>query len=123
MSRFLSWAIDFLLSETSRRALVSTQPSIQWLPEIKSPGREADNSPPCSADVKNEWSYYNYTRPMCPHTVHIVAYCDGSVPLCIRPTPVFLHHTLPQNPLFQYGLLRMCVRLYVSFRMVGMPPC
>jgi hypothetical protein len=29
----------------------------QWVPEVKRPGREADHSPPCSAEVKNAWSY------------------------------------------------------------------
>jgi hypothetical protein len=26
-------------------------------PDVKRPGREADHSPPSSAEVKNEWSY------------------------------------------------------------------
>ena len=26
-------------------------------PGVKRPGREADNTPPCSAEVKHEWSY------------------------------------------------------------------
>jgi hypothetical protein len=38
------------------------QPPIQRLPEavfpgVKRPGREADHSPPSSAEVKNAWSY------------------------------------------------------------------
>jgi hypothetical protein len=41
----------------SRTALVPTQPPIQWVPEalalgVKWPGREADHSPPSSAEVK-----------------------------------------------------------------------
>jgi hypothetical protein len=41
---------------------VDTQPPIQWVPGtlslgIKRPGREADHSPPFSAEVKNAWSY------------------------------------------------------------------
>jgi len=40
----------------------STQPRIQWLPGlltsgVKRPGREADHSPPSSAEIKIEWSY------------------------------------------------------------------
>jgi hypothetical protein len=40
----------------------STQPRIQWVPGtislgVKRPGREADHSPPSSAEVKNAWSY------------------------------------------------------------------
>jgi hypothetical protein len=38
------------------------QPSIKWVPRaltlgVKWPGREADHSPPSSAEVKNAWSY------------------------------------------------------------------
>jgi hypothetical protein len=39
-----------------------TQPPIQWVPGtlslgVKRPGREADHSPPSSAEVENAWSY------------------------------------------------------------------
>jgi hypothetical protein len=39
-----------------------TQPPVQWVPGAvplgkKLPGREADNSPQSSVEVKNEWSY------------------------------------------------------------------
>jgi hypothetical protein len=52
----------FLFTTASRTALRSTQPPIQWVLgalslEIKWPGREADHSPPSSAEVKNAWSY------------------------------------------------------------------
>jgi hypothetical protein len=48
----------FLFSTASRAAQGSAQPPIQWVsgavsPGVKRPGREADNSPPSSADVKN----------------------------------------------------------------------
>jgi hypothetical protein len=52
-----------LFFSTERRpALGSTQPPIQWVPGALSPrvkrqGREADHSPPSSADVKNAWRY------------------------------------------------------------------
>jgi hypothetical protein len=47
----------FLFSTASRPALGSTQPPIQWVPGalslgVKRLGREADRSPPSSADVK-----------------------------------------------------------------------
>jgi hypothetical protein len=35
---------------------------------IKRPGREADHSPPSSAEVKNAWSYTS-TPPICLHGV------------------------------------------------------
>jgi hypothetical protein len=49
----------FLFTTASRTALVPTQPPIQWVPGslslgLKRPGREADHSPPSSAEVK-EW--------------------------------------------------------------------
>jgi hypothetical protein len=49
----------FLFSITSRPALGLTQPSIKRVPEALSPGvnrqgREADHSPPSSAEVKND---------------------------------------------------------------------
>jgi hypothetical protein len=41
---------------------LSTQTPTQWVPGtlslgVKQPGREADHSPPSSAEVKNAWSY------------------------------------------------------------------
>jgi hypothetical protein len=47
----------FLFTTASRMALGPTQPPIQWVPgavslEVKRPGREADHSPPSSAEVK-----------------------------------------------------------------------
>jgi hypothetical protein len=49
----------FYFTTASRPALVPTQPPIQWVPgalslEVKRPMREADHSPPSSAEVK-EW--------------------------------------------------------------------
>jgi hypothetical protein len=48
---------NFLFFKSSRPALRSTQPPIQWVPGalspgIKRPGREAVHSPPTSAEVK-----------------------------------------------------------------------
>jgi hypothetical protein len=52
----------FLFDAGSRPTLRPTQPPIQWVPMalflvVKRPGREADTSPPSSAEVKNAWSY------------------------------------------------------------------
>jgi hypothetical protein len=49
------------------------QQPIQWVPEalslgVKRPGREADHSPPSSAEVKNAWSYIS-TPPLRLHGV------------------------------------------------------
>jgi len=51
----------------SRPALEPTQPPMQWVPAalslgLKWPGREADHSPPSSAQVKNTWSYTSTTQ-------------------------------------------------------------
>jgi hypothetical protein len=42
---------------SSRPVLGSTQPHIQWEPGALSPGREADHSPPTSAEIKKSWAY------------------------------------------------------------------
>jgi hypothetical protein len=52
----------FLFTTASRSALGPTQPFMQWVPgilslEVRRPGREADHSPPSSAEVKNAWNY------------------------------------------------------------------
>jgi hypothetical protein len=52
----------FLFTIASRTVLGPTQPPIQRVPGapslgVKRPGREADHSPPSSAEVKNAWSY------------------------------------------------------------------
>jgi hypothetical protein len=63
--RFLPHALYFIIYNhptVSRTALGPTQPPIQWVPGalslgVKRPGREADHSPPSSAEAKNAWSY------------------------------------------------------------------
>jgi hypothetical protein len=55
--RFLAGLGIFLFTTVSRTALWLTQPLIQWVPGafslgVNRPGREADHSPPCSAEVK-----------------------------------------------------------------------
>jgi hypothetical protein len=53
-------AKDFPLASVSRPALGPTQPPVQWVPGVLSPGvkarpeRDADHSPPSSAEVENE---------------------------------------------------------------------
>jgi hypothetical protein len=51
-----------IFSISSRQALGPTQPPIQWVPGVLSPGvkrqgREAHHSPPASAEVKKMWIY------------------------------------------------------------------
>jgi hypothetical protein len=65
--------VIFLFPTASRPVLELTQPPIQWVPGalslgLKSPGRESDQSPPSSAEVKNAWSY-TFTPPIRLHGV------------------------------------------------------
>jgi hypothetical protein len=53
---------------SSRPAVGFTQPPIQWVlgplsPGVKRQGREADDSPPTSAEVKKMWIYHIYIPP------------------------------------------------------------
>jgi hypothetical protein len=58
---------DFL--HLSRPASGPTQPPVQWVPGLswgqRQPGRDADHTPPSSAEVKKELSYTS-THPMGP---------------------------------------------------------
>jgi hypothetical protein len=63
----------FLFTTASRTALGPTQPPIQWVPEAFSLGvkrlwREADHSPPSSAEVK-EWVELYLHSPIRLHGV------------------------------------------------------
>jgi hypothetical protein len=58
---------NVLFSMSSTPVLGSTQHPVQWVagalsPGVKRPGREADHSPPASAEVKKVW-LYTYTTP------------------------------------------------------------
>jgi hypothetical protein len=70
------WLGIFLFSTASRRALGPTQPPIQWVPRlspgVKRQGREADNSPPPSAKVKNAWRYAS-TPPIRLHSWYLLS--------------------------------------------------
>jgi Ni/Co efflux regulator RcnB len=51
---------NFLFFKSSRPALRSTHPPIQWVPGalspgVKRPGREVDHSPPICTEVKKMW--------------------------------------------------------------------
>jgi hypothetical protein len=53
---------NFHFSTSSTPALGPTKPPIQWVPgvlsaEVKRPRREADNSPPTSAEIEKMWTY------------------------------------------------------------------
>jgi hypothetical protein len=55
------FAVSICLSShfsiSSRPALESTQLPIKWIPGVKRQGREADHSPPTSAEAKKMWIY------------------------------------------------------------------
>jgi hypothetical protein len=58
-----TWSVTLrdMFSILSRPALGSTRPPIKWVPGlfpgVKRQGREADHSPPTSAEVKKMWIY------------------------------------------------------------------
>jgi hypothetical protein len=75
------------LTTTSRPALESTQPPIQWVlvtlsPGIKQPGHETDHPPSSAAKVKNACSY-TFTAP-CLHKHRD----NFTLPLCLLITRV-----------------------------------
>jgi hypothetical protein len=65
----------YYLAPASRPTLGPTQPPIQWVPGVLSPGgkarpgRDADHSPPSSAEVKNEWELYVLSPHLPPWRV------------------------------------------------------
>jgi hypothetical protein len=61
---------NFLFSLSSRPAVGSTQPPIQWVRGVKRPGREADHSPPTSAEVKKNVDLYIHPPP--PIRLHCI---------------------------------------------------
>jgi hypothetical protein len=73
MVRFPAAAGNFSLHHRVQTGSGALQPPIQWVSGtlslgVKRPGREADHSPPSSAEVKNAWSYTS-TTPVCLHGV------------------------------------------------------
>jgi hypothetical protein len=61
----------FLFTTASRTALGPTQPAIQWVGGIKWPVREADHSPPSSAEIKEYVELYFHS----PIPLHRVVLC------------------------------------------------
>jgi hypothetical protein len=71
--RFPAGAGNFSLHHRVQNGSGAHQPPIQWVPGalslgVKRPRREADHSPPSSAEVKNAWSYTS-TPPIRLHGV------------------------------------------------------
>jgi hypothetical protein len=67
--RFPAGAGNFSVTTTSRTVLGSTRPPIQWVRGflslgVKRPEREADHSPPCSAEVKECMELYLHSPNM-----------------------------------------------------------
>jgi hypothetical protein len=68
------------------------RPDRLWVPRIKRPGREADQSPPPSADVKNAWSYTS-TPPIRLHGVVLFTHAKRQAHCNIN----YEQHILPWN--------------------------
>jgi hypothetical protein len=85
---FRGFPQSFQINTASRSTLGLNQPPIQWLPGTVSPGverqgREADQSPPSSVEVKKRWS--NTSTP--PYV--FMAWANLALP---RPSMSFLIH-------------------------------
>jgi hypothetical protein len=50
-----------IFSTSSITVLRPTQPTMQLVPEVKRPGREADHSPPTSVQIKKTWIHTSTT--------------------------------------------------------------
>jgi hypothetical protein len=69
--RFSTALGNFLFDTVSTAVLGPTQLPIHWVLKalslgVKKPGRDADHSPPSSAEVKNAWNYTSIP-PICLH--------------------------------------------------------
>jgi hypothetical protein len=72
---------NFLFTTSCRLALWPNYYPIQWepgplSPGVKQPGREADNSPPTSVDVKNIWIYTSTPHTPSWHSASLVNHRD-----------------------------------------------
>lgn len=67
--QFPAQSRKFHFSKTSWPALAPTQPSIQWVPKVRRPGREINHSPSSRAEVSNEWNY-TPSSSMCLYGIH-----------------------------------------------------
>jgi hypothetical protein len=68
---------NFLFSMPFRPALGFTRRVIQWVPGLERPGREADHSPPTTAEVKKTCVYTS--TPLCAfrRSAYLVMYRDN----------------------------------------------
>jgi hypothetical protein len=66
-----------VFSAASRPAMGPTQHPIQWVPGVKGPGREADHSPPDSAEVKKMWVYTSTPHTSSWRSVQAVQHRDN----------------------------------------------
>jgi hypothetical protein len=100
----------FLCTTASRTALGSTQPPTQWVPEalslrVKRRGREADHSPPSSAEVQNAWSYTS-TPPIRLHGV-VLGSAHGQFYLPLRTCKARFVRTETKNMRFEASAAKM----------------
>jgi len=52
----------FAFYKPSRLVIEPTQPLIQWVQEVTSPGRDRDHLPSPTAEINNQWSYTSAPR-------------------------------------------------------------
>jgi hypothetical protein len=89
-----------LFSQKSTMAVGPTQSVIPWAPEffpwLKWLGHKVDDSPPSSAEVKNEWICTS-ALPICFHIVNRDNYT------CLHNTPHALQHVLTHKVITSWG--------------------
>jgi hypothetical protein len=101
--RFPAELVIFLFTTASRPALGPTQPPIQLAQGalslgVKRPWREAEHTPPSSADFKNTWSY-TATPPVRLHGM-VLSWSTGTI------LPLPLNLPLSPPPISQNIILR-----------------
>jgi hypothetical protein len=106
---------NFLFTTASRTALTPTQPPIQWVPGalslgVKRPEREADHSPPSSAEVKERVNYIS-TLPKRLHGVVLsLKKAQGQLYLYL-----YAHFMENRINLQKKKLNELYLRVYVSY--------
>jgi hypothetical protein len=121
---------NFLFSASSRPDLGPTQPPIQWVPGSLSPGikrqgREADYSPPASAEVMKLWIYTS-TPPYAFMAYCLISWAQGQLYLFYRHVmrlPNKMIRTRPTDETTHKSSTNRLSLLLLPLRSTGHPWC